>query len=159
MEWVEKGTREADVEASARAIWWHASENTPCNRVCVFGHGLHKLPHEWWNFFGTSLWTCVVMHNKKQFVNFFKRLILYNVSRVVQFAMNFLSCFYWSLLIIGWLIVVLFFMALSFLSSTSLSFLWLYWFNSHFPWGSWRFKILITICLFLVSEKKWSKIL
>jgi hypothetical protein len=34
------------------------------------------------------------MHNKKQFVKSFKRLILYNVSRVVQFAMNFLSCFY-----------------------------------------------------------------
>lgn len=48
MEWVGKGTREADVEASARAIGWPIGEDTPCNRVCVFGPNLQKWPHEWW---------------------------------------------------------------------------------------------------------------
>lgn len=90
MEKVEKGTRVADVEAGVKAIWWPPSENTPCNRVCVFGPDLHKWPHEWWKFFGTSLCTHVVVHNKKGFIKSLKRLILFSVFRVVQFVVNLL---------------------------------------------------------------------
>lgn len=85
-------------------------------------------PHEWWKFFGTSLCTHVVVHNKKGFVKSFKRLILFSVFRVVQFVVNLLLLMrsFGSKLTSS----CIFFMALLFLSSTSLFFLWLYWFNS-----------------------------
>jgi hypothetical protein len=34
------------------------------------------------------------MHNKKGFVESLKTLILFNVFKVVQFVLNFLSCYY-----------------------------------------------------------------
>ncbi len=48
MEWVGKGTKESDVEANARAIGWPIGEDTPSNRVSVFGPILQKWPHKWW---------------------------------------------------------------------------------------------------------------